>query len=351
MPPTQTIIIITYNTPTPYLEKCLESIINQTYKQIEIIVIDDGSKTDVEKTIEKYQDKRIKLIKQKNQGESVARNVGIENAQTENIIFVDSDDYVEKEMCQKIHDYLQSISSYDIITYNCYVDFSKKTIKNQFYPKTGLLDKEDIEEIQLQNIEKGISKYYPPKTNISVVWAKVYNREFILKNKLKFIPNIIRMPDALFNTEAFEKAKKIYVMDEYLYHYRQNEFSITNRYSDRTIEFYETYIKIMKEYIEKYNKNEKFVDTLNVKTVTSLDIYMSNYFFNKKNPKRFIDIQKEFKELLKKDMYINAFANVKKEYLSGYQRLILENAKKRNIKNLIIIRKMKELLQFFKNML
>lgn len=351
MNPTQTIIIITYNTPPSYFQKCLESIINQTYKQIEILIIDDGSKTDVEKTIKKYQDKRIKLIKQKNQGESVARNVGIENAQTENIIFVDSDDYVEKEMCQKIHDYLQSISIYDIITYNCYVDFPKKTIKNKFYPKTGLLNEEDIEEIQLQNIEKGISKYYPPKTNISVVWAKVYNREFILKNNLKFIPNIIRMPDALFNTEAFEKAKKIYVMDEYLYHYRQNEFSITNRYSDKTVEFYEKYIKIMSDYIEKYNKNEKFRDILNVKIVTSLDIYMSNYFLNKKNPKRCIDIQKEFKELLKKDMYVNAFANVKKEYLSRYQRLILENARKGNIKNLVIIRKMKELLQFFKNML
>ena len=345
MKPTQTIIIITYNTPTSYFQKCLESVLQQTYKQIEIIVVDDGSTIELKKTIEKYQDSRIKLIRQKNQGESVARNVGIKEAKTNNIIFVDSDDYVEKEMCQKIHDYLQKNSNYDILIYNCYVDFTNKTIKNKFYLKTGLLNNEDIEQIQLQNIEKGIVKYYPPKTNISVVWAKVYNKEFILKNNLKFIPNIIRMPDALFNTEAFEKANVIYNMDEYLYHYQQNEFSICNRYSKKTVEFYEIYINLMKQYIKKYNKNGKFTDTLNLKIVTSIDIYMENYFFNKANTNSKKEIDDEFRNLLQKYIYVEAFENVKKEYLSLYQKMILQNAKNGNIKNLRILRKIKNILK------
>ena len=92
-------------------------------------------------------------------------------------------------------------------------------------------------EIQLQNIEKGITRYYPPETNISVPWAKVYNKDFIEKNDLKFVPNIIRMPDAIFNMEAFEKAETIYNLKKYLYHYQKNDFSICQRYSKDTVKY------------------------------------------------------------------------------------------------------------------
>ena len=232
------IIVTIYNTPEKYLRKCIESIINQTLKEIEIILVNDGSSENIKNICKEYQkkDNRIKLINQKNMGESVARNVGIKNSTSRNITFVDSDDWIEPNMCLELIKYINSIErNYDIIIFNCYVDYNKKHIKNNFYPKVDLLSKEDIEEIQLQNIEKGITKYYPPETNISVPWAKVYNKDFIETNNLKFVPNIIRMPDAIFNMEAFEKADKIYVLQEYLYHYQKNNFSICQRYSKYTI--------------------------------------------------------------------------------------------------------------------
>ena len=264
---------------------------------------------------------------------------------------MDSDDWIEKDMCEKLYTYIQERKDYEIIIYNCYVEYPGKTIKNNFYPKERLLTSKDIEQLQLQNIEKGIVKYYPPATNISVVWSKVYNKEFIQKNKLQLIPNIVRMPDALFNTEALEKAKKIYVYNEYLYHYQQNTFSICNRYSEKTVEYYEKYIKLVDEYIKKYKKSEEFKDTLNLKIITSIDIYMSNYFFNKDNPKSKNEIEKEFKELLQKDLYQKAFINVKKKYLSIYQKLVLYNAKKENIKVLKILNNIKRNLKKIKKLL
>ena len=223
------VIVTIYNTPEKYLKKCIDSIINQTLKEIEIILVNDGSSEDIRNICEKYkiQDKRIKLINQNNMGESVARNVGIENSTTKNITFVDSDDWIEPNMCLELVNYINLIKqNYDIIVFDCFVDYNKKIIKNDFYIKDGLLNKEDIEEIQLQNIEKGITRYYPPETNISVPWAKIYNKDFIEKNDLKFVPNIIRMPDAIFNMEAFEKAETIYNFKRYLYHYQKNDFSI-----------------------------------------------------------------------------------------------------------------------------
>lgn len=342
------VVVTIYNTPEKYLKKCIDSIINQTLKEIEIILVNDGSSEKIRNICEKYkkQDKRIKLINQKNMGESVARNVGIENSATKNLTFVDSDDWIEPNMCLELVNYINSIKqNYDIIVFDCFVDYNKKIIKNDFYLKDGLLNKEDIEEIQLQNIEKGISKYYPPETNISVPWAKIYNKDFIEKNNLKFVPNIIRMPDAIFNMEAFEKAETIYNFKRYLYHYQKNDFSICQRYSKDTIKYYETYIEFVKDYIKKYNKNEKFVDTLNLKIVTSIDVYMYNYFFHKDNPQKLKEINKEFKELLDKEIYKNAMKDVKIQYLSLYQKLVLKNARNRNIIILKFLKKLKENLK------
>lgn len=344
------VIVTIYNTPEKYLRKCIESILNQTLREIEIILVNDGSKEEIKKVCEEYAsiDKRVKLINQENQGESGARNTGIENATTDNITFVDSDDWIEKSTCEKIYNYIEKINSeYEVIIFNCFVDYPKKQVRNMFYPKQDLLNMYDIEEIQLQNIERGISKYYPPESNISVPWSKVYNKRFINSNGLRYIPNITRMTDAIFNMEVFEKAEKIYVLQEYLYHYQQNDFSICQKYSKDTISYYETYFEFVRRYIQKYNKSEKFIDILNVKIITSLDRYMYNYFFHKDNKKSFRSKEKEFKKLLSKSLYQEAMGEVKSKYLSTYQRLVLKEARKEKIINLKILYDIK---RFVKNM-
>ena len=101
----------------------------------------------------------------------------------------------------------------------------------------------------------------------------------------------------------------------------------------------------MQEYIKKYNKGEKFIDTLNIKTVTSIDVCMNNYFFNKSNPQTPKETEKEFKKLLESDMYAKALKDVKKQYLSKYQKLVLINAQKENIRMLKVLRKIKNIIK------
>lgn len=349
MKPKMSVIVITYNTQEEYLKKCLDSIIKQSLNEIEIILVNDGSNNGAQEICTKYanQDNRIKLINQSNKGESVARNVGIENTTTDHIIFVDSDDWIEQETCQKVYQYISSINgNYDIIIFNCFANYRQKEVKNMFYNKEGMLAPKDIEQIQLQSIEKGITSYYPPETNISVVWAKVYNKKFIQKHNLRYIPNVVRMTDAMFNLEAFEKAKKIYVLQEYLYHYQKNDFAVCQRYSSETICYYETYINFLENYIKKYHKNEKFKDILNVKTVTSIDKYMYNYFFHKDNSKSNKEVTKEFKEILKKEMYQKAIKEVNTKYLGTYQKLVWQSAKNNSIIMLRILKKIKDSIKW-----
>ena len=88
--------------------------------------------------------------------------------------------------------------------------------------------------------------------------------------------------------------------------------------------------------------------TLNIKIVTSIDRYMYNYFFHKDNPKNEKEIEAEFKELLQKELYQNAFKNVKKEYLSKYQKLVSKNAEKGKIKTLKLLKIIKENIKMIK---
>ena len=151
------VIMCIYNTPEEYLEKAIKSVIEQTEYNIEIILVNDGSNENIREICQKYkeQDKRIKLINQKNQGESVARNVGIQYATTNYITFIDSDDYFENDMCKQVLEYMEKIEyDFDVIIFDCYVDINGKKIKNKFYTKNGRLNKDDIRQIQLQNIEK-----------------------------------------------------------------------------------------------------------------------------------------------------------------------------------------------------
>ena len=111
------VIVPVYNVDK-YLRKCLDSLVNQTLKEIEIIVINDGSTDESEKILQEYKkkDKRIIVIKQKNKGLSATRNVGIKNAKGKYVTFIDSDDWIEKDTFKKVKE--QMDKNYEIIRIN-----------------------------------------------------------------------------------------------------------------------------------------------------------------------------------------------------------------------------------------
>lgn len=203
----------------------------------------------------KGKDSRIRIYKQTNLGEGYSRNRAIKLAKYEYIMFVDSDDYIDTNILEKLAEKIKrEKEKADIIIFDSIIEYEKKKIKNAFYNKEGILNKEDIEEIQLQNIGKGESNYYPNECNVSVVWAKLYRKKFILERNLKFIEGIKRMPDTIFNMYAFEEADCISHYNLYGYYYRKNQNSITNKF-DRNIEKdINRFLEEINKYIEKYKK-------------------------------------------------------------------------------------------------
>ncbi|WP_428074354.1 glycosyltransferase [Candidatus Avelusimicrobium aviculae] len=205
--PKVSVIIPVYNV-AEYLRECLDSVINQTLKEIEIICVDDGSTDNSLEILKEYaaKDKRITVISRENKGVGFSRNEGIQNAKGEFIAFMDPDDfYPDLSVLATMYDaaiaHNVNICGGSLIVYD---EKRKKKIEKkeplEFFPKDQLYSYKDFQ------YDYGFQRY-------------IYNRKFIVKNQIDF-PNYRRFQDPPFMVEAFTKAGKFYALHQYVYAYR-----------------------------------------------------------------------------------------------------------------------------------
>lgn len=246
------IIVPIYNAER-YINKCLNSIVKQTKKELEIILINDGSTDNTEKIIKTYKDKRIKYFKNDNHGIGYSRNFGIEKATSKYIMFLDSDDYLKINACEELFKKAEK-DNLDIVI----SDFYKVVNRN-------------IEEIKLPNFENSSLKDNPDIiTEFLNPWAKLYNREMLIKNKIKFVEDL-KYEDAPFVIEALDKANKIGKVNKPLNYYVIHGNSETTVRDRRCFDI----LKIVDK-IRKYTKYKEYlkdkIDKLTVRILTNYTI-------------------------------------------------------------------------------
>lgn len=224
-------IIIPFHNVENYILECLNSVISQTLKDIEIICIDDGSDDKSRQIVEqiKSNDERIILLSApKAMGQSHARNLGLEVATGEYIGFVDSDDVIEKDMFEKMYNLALSVDSdITMCLANLLDDKTKEVSTNDYYSLRS------FEKYSSSCFDAEIAKNeilnYP-----AVIWNKIYKREFLKSIGAKFSEGYI-YEDLPFCYETFVKANKVNILWEYLYNYRQNRTSSTMQNADKKV--------------------------------------------------------------------------------------------------------------------
>lgn len=199
------IVIPVYNVEN-YLKKCLDSIINQTYTNIEIIIIDDGSTDASIEICNMYaNDFRVKIIRSENCGVANARNLGVEVATGQYITFVDSDDWIESDFVENMLDKIKKTNS-DILFSNCY-DVNENEVN---------INKSILKEELQMGYEFLYYDFFDKKRHAFSIWGKLFKSE-ILKNK-KF-KNLKYGEDTLFLFELLNKKSKIYLTEYAGYYY------------------------------------------------------------------------------------------------------------------------------------
>ncbi|MEG0230122.1 MAG: glycosyltransferase family 2 protein [Oscillospiraceae bacterium] len=235
--PLISVIVPVYNVEK-YIHKCVSSIINQTYKNLEIILVDDGSPDNCGEICDEYakKDCRIKVIHKKNGGLSDARNAGIDSSNGDYIAFVDSDDYISQDMYQQLIPLLLQNNA-DVVmfsVFDCYNDKVSRAYKKE--DKVFICDGKECFKIILQG-ELG-----------AFAWNRIYKKD--LFNDIKFKVGKIT-EDAFFNAEVVQKINVAVINTKAYYYYVHRENSITtSNYSKKdldTIEAYEFTFNIVKE--------------------------------------------------------------------------------------------------------
>ena len=205
------IIIPIYNV-SQYLNECIQSVVNQSYKDFECVLIDDGSSDGCEMICDQWaqKDSRIKVIHQSNQGVSKARNRGIAEAQGEYIIFIDSDDWIDPNYLNEL---FQPIEKYnvDLVVCGLQQQYNNGTFQNYSY-KTGIIKIEKQFTNEFTDINKQFLLFGPV--------IKLYRKSIIQKHNIHFPPEYTYGEDLLFNYSYLEYVKAIYIVDQCLYHYR-----------------------------------------------------------------------------------------------------------------------------------
>ena len=210
------IIVPIYNTGK-YLKKCLDSIKNQTFKDFEVILVDDGSTDNSAEICREFSetDSRFKYFYKENGGTSSARNLGLENAKGEYIAFIDSDDYIEPDYFETLAEHCSG--GYDII--QCGMTLVRNGNNTELVPDKGEYDGKGYAELIIKR-RLQIFLFQTPTT-------KLYKRERIISNSLNFDEEVTVSEDCLFNTQFMKFVKSVLFISYSGYNYLQDNSTVS----------------------------------------------------------------------------------------------------------------------------
>ena len=224
-----------------YLTECLDSILNQTFSDIEIICVDDGSDDNSLNILKDYhkKDNRIKIISQENKGLSATRNVALENAAGDYIAFIDSDDYFELNALEDLY-YKTTLYDADF-TMSKLLNFDDKTGKSRptpYFDMKYLKEMVGEKPFNYSDVNDVLFKMCVTAP------GKLFRKDFI--ENIRFEEGLL-FEDSLFFIKCMLKADKVYFHDEYIYNRRNHDSSITNSYFDQFSDVLIIYDKIAEE--------------------------------------------------------------------------------------------------------
>lgn len=309
-----TIIITIYN-KEKYLEKAIISACNQTYKDYEVIVVNDGSTDNSENIIKELaKDLKFKYYKKDNSGVSDTRNYAIEKVKTPYFLFLDADDYLNQDLLETIDKY----KDYDILSFNAInKDENDNVIKLIKKPKF------------IGSGEEYINKLVINKSEFTVPWGYIYNKEYFINHNFKYPKNEI-LEDFYLTPFVLAEASKIISIDYVGYNYITNTNSIINN-KDNIDRITNTYINHYKNMLNKIN-NSNYSNNLKIdlKHLIAGAIIWYGSTLNKKDRKEYIKIVKDLKvtsnlnkNIIKKSIIIlcyklNIYYQIRKIYCKLY---------------------------------
>lgn len=229
--PLVSIIVPVYNTEK-YISECLHSVTQQSYPHIEIIAVDDGSTDNSLSILNEISatDNRLKVFSQCNQGVSAARNLALNKATGEFVMFVDADDWID---LSTIEECLQVIGDADVCFFAYIREFTNRSLPKPLFPQTHIFTAETCKQLQRRMIGPTGKELANPGMldSLGTIWGKLYRKEILNGTEFIDLKVIGTAEDSLYNCNVFRKVKKAIYLNKAFYHYRKfNSGAETKKY-------------------------------------------------------------------------------------------------------------------------
>ncbi len=325
------IIVPVYNAQL-YIEKCLDSLIAQTYSNIEIICIDGGSEDHSVDILRRYavKDKRIIVIQKCNEGVSLSRNCGLSKAIGDYVMFVDADDWIDEHSCEKAMKEIKKTDA-DVVMWSYVREFADSSQPKKIFEETYFCyDEEQVRQKlhrRFIGLLKEELKYVENADALCPVWGKLYKRQLLQDHQISFIDirEIGTYEDGMFNLETFYYAKKVTYMQEYFYHYRKNNVSsITSQYKEGLFTQWLRLFNRMELYISEKKLPDEYRVALNNRICLSVLGQGLNLLESREG---FWEKYHKLKEIIRCPRYREAYKQFSLKYFSVHWKLFYGFAK------------------------
>ncbi len=319
--PKISIVVPAYNVEK-YIAQCLQSLVNQTYKNLEIIVVNDGSKDKTGEIIEKIakEDNRIVYINQKNKGVAETRNVALQKVNSEFVMFVDSDDWLDLETCETVLKEA-TLENADMIMFGYIREYAERALpKAMFDEEKIIFEGEDVKDKLHRRIFGPINEELrnPERLNVNTtIWGKLYKTSIVKNVKFVSLQELGLCEDGYFNISVFKNVKKAVFIKKYFYHYRKviNGGSLTQNKDSNIFEKEKRFYNKLNEIIVNENLSGEYKLALDNRMAVSLieagiTIVNSNY-----------NVYENIKRILKSEEYKNACKTLTLKYFPLHWKL------------------------------
>ena len=311
------VIVPIYKVPENYLRKCIESIIQQTMTNIEILLIDDGSPDNCGEICDSYalQDQRIKVIHKTNGGLSSARNTGVLASTGKWIMFVDGDDWIDSQTCESMYK-LAEEKNIQLVMCGIEKEYGKSSTEYKFYlEENKIYLNQECKWLQQQLLVYN--------GNIAVAYAKLINKKFLLDNNILHDETLKQGAEGLeFNLRVFEKLESAAFINKPFYHYIYNENSISASHNEENHEFVLKCFEKIKEFIKTSSNEEMLLPWFNNRLLYVIVTTAISGYFNPTNKEPYINKRDKYENYLKNPIVSEALKTNNLEGLSK-QRLIV----------------------------
>lgn len=316
--PLVSIIVPVYRVPEQYLRKCIESTTGQTMKEIEILLVDDGSPDQCGKICDVYakQDSRIKVLHKKNGGLSSARNYGCRAAVGEWIMFVDGDDWIEPDMCKTMYK-VGKEKQVQLVMCGIMKDYGKSAAEYKFYLEDGkVYQGQDCKWLQQQLLVYN--------GNIAVAYSKLIQRNLLIDNNIFHDEALRQGAEGLeFNLRLFEKLKSAVFINKPFYHYIYNENSISSSHNEANHECVIKCFEKIAAFIDTSDNSEMLRFWFDNRLLYVIVTTAISGYFNPTNTEAYTDKKRKYGKYLDKPIIKEALQTKNTEGIDKQRKFVL----------------------------